>query len=456
MTLLVCHAHFYQPPREDPWTGTVPAEPSAAPNHDWNSRITRECYAALAAIPVGDDHDEPRRTLNGYDWLSFDAGPTLVRWLERERPDVVAAMQAGDRHAIARTGHGNAIAAPYHHIILPLASRREKVTEVRWGVREFRRIFGREPLGIWLPETAVDRETLEVVAAEGLRYTILAPDQVAEADPAGRPLRWSSGDHTLLLCCYDGPISHDIAFGDLLQDGNRFADRLMGAAAGRDVLGWATDGETFGHHHRWGDLGLGAMLDRIRRADGARLVSYDAVTATVPATGEAALVEPSSWSCSHGVGRWQADCGCRMDPATSQGWRVPLRQGLDALRRGVDDAIATSWQPAWGNRYERRNALGPDFTDADLPAEAQRLLEADRHAMVMFTSCASFFDDIARIEPWLVLRHAVRAMELLPADLATPMRATLEATLATAVSNEPGRDSAADLLNRPLPPDDRD
>lgn len=453
MTFLVCHAHCYQPPREDPWTGKVPAEPSAEPDHDWNERITRECYAALAAIPVG--VEESRRTLNGYAWLSFDVGPTLVRWLERERPEVVDAMREGDRAAIARTGHGNAMAAPYHHVILPLASRLEKVSEVRWGVREFRRVFGRDPLGIWLPETAVDGETLEVVAAEGLRYTILAPTQVTAPDPAGGPMRWSAGGRELLLCCYDGGIAHDIAFGDLLRDGGRFAERMLSAADGRAVVGWATDGETFGHHHQWGDLALGAMLDRVIGVTGVTVASYDAVVAAVGPGDEALLVEPSSWSCSHGVGRWQRNCGCRMDPATSQEWRQPLRDGLRALRTGIDGVLDRAWQPAWGDRTERREMLGPDFPGGDLPAQALRLLAADRHALAMFTSCAWFFDDIARIEPWLVLRHAVRALELLPPEDAAPLRGEFEATLATARSNVAGRDSGAGLLSRPTPPDDR-
>jgi hypothetical protein len=406
----------------------------------------------LAAIPVR----EGQATINAYEWLSFDVGPTLVRWLERERPEVVDAMREGDREAIARTGHGNAIVAPYHHVILPLASRRDKVSEVRWGVREFRRVFGRDPLGIWLPETAVDGETLEVVAAEGLRYTILAPSQVTAPDSGGRPMRWSAGSREVLLCCYDGGIAHDIAFGDLLQDGNRFAERMLSAAEGRTVVGWATDGETFGHHHQWGDLALGAMLDRVIGVTGVTVASYDAVVAAVGPGDEAVLVEPSSWSCSHGVGRWRGDCGCRMDPATRQEWRVPLRTGLVALRRGVDAVLDRRWHAAWGHRIERRDALGPDFTAGGLPEEARRLLEADRHAMAMFTSCAWFFDDIARIEPWLVLRHAVRALELLPTEDAAPLREELEAALAGAVSNRPSGESGAGLLSRPTPPDDRD
>lgn len=451
MTLVVGHLHCYQPPREDPWTGEVPAEPSAAPDHDWNERITGECYAPLAAIPVRDG----QATINAYQWLSFDVGPTLVRWLERRRPDVLAAMIAGDRAGIERAGHGNAIAAPYHHVILPLASRREKRTEVRWGVREFRRVFGRDPLGFWLPETAVDAETLEVLATEGLRYTVLAPHQVTAPDPAGRPQQWSGGGHQLLLCCYDGAIAHEIAFGDLLRDGGRFAEHVLSAVAGREVVAWATDGETFGHHHRWGDLALGAMLDRVAGAGEARSASFDAVVATVPAAGVATLVEPSSWSCAHGIGRWREDCGCRMDPATTQAWRVPLRRGLAELRLGIDAVLDRHWRAEWGDRTEHRDALGPDVTAGGLPEEARQLLEADRHAMAMFTSCAWFFDDIARIEPWLVLRHAVRALELLPHGEAAPLRGGLEATLATAVSNVDGRDNGAELLSRPTPPDDR-
>jgi alpha-amylase/alpha-mannosidase (GH57 family) len=431
----------------------VPLDLTAAPDHDWNERITRECYAPLAAVPIRNSDGEVTRTVNCYEWLSFDVGPTLARWLEREHRDVYQAMQAGDRQSVKRTGFGTAIAAPYHHVILPLASRREKVTEIRWGVREFRRTFGRDPLGIWLPETAVDAETLEVVAAEGIKYTVLAPGQVVNADPEGRPMRWKHGKSELLICCYDGELAHGVAFGDLLNDGERMAGRLKERAQGQVVTSLATDGETFGHHHKWGDLAVGTAIDRLVADSSVQVVGFDEVAMQVVPSTSAELVEPSSWSCSHGVERWRSDCGCRMSADNSQSWRAPLRLGLEQLRAGIDKSIESAWKSEWGDRTVLRNEFGPAFLDTQLPPKARRLLKAERHAMAMFTSCAWFFDDISRVEPWLVLRQAVRALELLDAEDAVALRQALDEGLSSAVTNLPNGYNAAQLLNLDSPPD---
>lgn len=452
MRSLVVHAHCYQPPREDPWLELVPREPSAAPDHDWNERITRECYRPLSRVRLLDASGRITAVHNAWSWLSFDVGPTLVNWLAEHAPDVIAAMVAGDRQAIERTGHGTAVAHPYHHIILPLASRADKRTEVRWGIREFTRTFGREPLGMWLPETAVDGETLEVLAEEGIRYTIVAPHQVSDAGSSGSPLRWTRDDHELLLLPYDGTLAHQVAFGDLLDDSSRLAARLENADH-EAVTTIATDGETYGHHHRFGDLAIGGLIARMSEHPTIRMVGADAVVTGIPAGDEVDLVEPTSWSCIHGVERWRSNCGCRDDPETQQEWRTPLRVGLGLLAAGLDEVVEREWPRDAGNRHEVRDIAGPMLDGAGpLPMSARRLLEAERHRLAMFTSCAWFFDDIARIEPRVVLRHAARALEFLPDDDGEALEEALLTALAEAESNDPTAGTGADIWKRDILP----
>jgi hypothetical protein len=450
---LVVHGHFYQPPREEPWLELVRRESAAAPDHDWNVRINRECYARLAQAPVLDEAGRIRALVNAYSWVSFDVGPTLFRWFDAHDPATGAAFVAGDRLSRERLGVGNAIAQPYHHIILPLASRRDKVTEVRWGIRDFTRRFGREPEGMWLPETAVDHETLEVLAEAGIRFTILAPHQVAQAPAWGRPGLWRSGTRELAVFVYDGAMAHDVAFSDALRDARRWHERLMheplASDGGPTVTSLATDGETFGHHHRHGDAALSALIDQVTRSASARFSNYGALLAAHPPTASVEVLERTAWSCTHDLGRWTGDCGCRMDHATSQAWRAPLREGLEELARTVHATVEAHWPLAAGDCWAARDAADPDLEGGGpLPTTARRLLEAERHALAMFTSCGWFFDDIARIEPPIVLRHAARAIEWLPPALQAPVRATLQARLGTAVSNDPTKGTGADLWHR--------
>lgn len=436
MRPVILHGHFYQPPREEPWLELVPRERSAAPDHDWNHRITRECYAPLAAVPVLDSIGRVEDVINAYAWCSFDAGATLIRWLESHAPDVVAAMVAGDQASRDRVGHGNAIAAPYHHVILPLASNRDKRTEIRWGIRDFIRRFGHAPLGMWLPETAVDGTTLEILIEEGIRFTILSPHQVVESPPHGGMGRWvGAGGRSLGIFTYDRDLAHDVPFGDLMTDGDRWATAITTGDGEYRAL--ATDGETFGHHRPEGARALGAVIHKLRQDP------YHAVTnfaTLLPALDEAAVVtvvEASSWSCSHGVERWRMDCGCRFDSHTNQAWRTPLRVGLDVVAQGIHAVVTREWPADAGDPWLVRDAAGPDLDGVpDLPVVARRLLEAERHSLAMFTSCAWFFDDLARIEPQLVLRHAARALEFLPALEADALDLTLRSALAQAWSNE--------------------
>ena len=445
---VILHGHFYQPPREEPWLELVPRERSAAPDHDWNARITRECYAPLAAARVSDAEGRVVDIINLYAWLSFNVGPTLFRWLDEHAPEVGAAMVAGDRASLARLGHGNAIAAPYHHTILPLASDRDKRTEVRWGIRDFMRRFGRPPRGMWLPETAADSATLQVLAEEGIQFTILAPHQVPELPAQGGVGRWTgTGGQQLVVCTYDGRLAHDVAFGDLLSAHGDLGARLLSTSGGFTAL--ATDGETFGHHHRGGDTTLAAGVARVRDADTHVLSNYAAVLAGMSDLPAVTLQEPGSWSCTHGVERWRMECGCRFDPHTQQAWRTPLRVGLDVVAQGIHAIVERDWPVEAGDPWTTRDRAGPDLDGVTgLPSEALRLLEAERHALAMFTSCGWFFDDIARIEPRLILRHAARALDFVPAADAEALETALRSALRRAESNDPTKGNGETIWDR--------
>jgi len=401
MRSIVIHGHFYQPPRDDPWTGTIPREANAAPFHDWNERIEQECYGPLARA-------------GSLASLSFDFGPTLFEWMEDAAPETYAAVLAADRAS------GNAIAMPYHHLILPLSPRRDKTTDVRWGIADFRRRFGREPEGMWLPETAVDDETLDVLAEEGIRFTILAPHQVERAPAGGLPgwYRTAAG-RRIALFIYDGPLSHDVAFGPLVNDAAAWTGRLTSATA--DVVAIATDGETYGHHHKGGDVTLARLFQALARRSDVRVENFAAVLARHPPRQEVGLVAPSSWSCPHGVERWRAECGCRAAPerATQQRWRAPLRAALEWLAAEVR-AI-----------FERDGRALPTALEHQL--------------LRMFTSCGWFFDDIAGIESVIVLRSAARAIEFAGPSEAPRLEAGLLERLALAPSNDPAVGSGREL-----------
>jgi len=457
---VVLHGHFYQPPRENPWLDVVETEASAAPYHDWNRRVEQECYRAVAAARVPDASGRIARIVNTLAWISFDFGATLLEWMEVEAPRTYGAVLDADRESRRRVGFGNAVAAPFHHVILPLSTRRDKVTEVRWGIADFRRRFGREPEGMWLPETAVDDDTLDVLAAHGIAFTILGPHQVGHAPADGRPLRYrTGGGREIALFVYDGPLSHDVAFGTLLDDAYAWARRLLGeAAAGGAVDGMvslATDGETFGHHHRFGEMALAKVLDLVAARPDAAVTNYAAVLAARPPVERATLVAPSAWSCPHGVERWRSDCGCRIAPERhwNQKWRAPLRAALDWLadelhgvfaREGgalftdplaARDAYAESFGPPGGERdplaAQARRGLSPEEA-----VRARELLLMERDALALFTSCAWFFDDIGGLEPLESLRYAAHAIELTGAA-APALHRELAERLSAAHSNDP-------------------
>ena len=378
----IIHAHLYQPPREDPRTGEYPVEPGAAPFHDWNEKIAVECYRPIAPL---------------LDRVSFNVGATLFEWLDRRAPDISRAYVEADRASIARLGLGSAIAMPYHHLILPLASRRDKEIEVRWGIRDFEKRYGRSPEGMWLPETAVDLETLDVLAAAGITFTALASHQVEIPPPFGQPAAVrTAGNRRIAVFVYDGKLSHDVAFGALLKDPRDWLTRLTLPAD--DIrtpvcIDIATDGETFGHHHTTGIATLRAVLDGLD-ATGLEALNYSTFLARHPPRTFARIVERTSWSCAHGIERWRSNCGCRLVAGTSQEWRKPLREAFDWLR-GEIDALLVS-----------QGAVIPQD-----PAVARKTQPMDWHARRMFSSCGWFFDHISGVEPRICIAHAERACE---------------------------------------------
>jgi len=510
---VVIHGHFYQPPREDPWLEEVEAQPSAAPYHDWNARVNAECYRSVVAARIPGEEGRIQEIINALRFISFNFGPTLLTWMEREAPRTYRAILEADRLSrTAHGGHGNALAQAYHHTILPLASRRDKITEVRWGMEDFRRRFGRDPEGMWLPETAVDDETLDVLAQEGIRFTIVAPHQVEAPPRSGLPgLYRTGGGRYIALFVYDGPLSHDVAFGHLLKDAETWVARMArdpgessrkeggllleggpgaisrGETAGpgdrvqekpedsvilpRKLVALATDGETYGHHHRFGEMALAAAIHALRSTPGIRLENFATFLNHSPARDEVALVEPSSWSCPHGVERWRGDCGCKMNPGsdTQQEWRTGLRDAMTWLAEGIHRRFEIEAPPLLGDPWEARNEYGrvvggaeslTQFLSRKLPAShtgvdrvrAGELLESERNALRLFTSCGWFFDDLAGIEPIQILRYAARALDLLGPGTET-LGAGFLARLRTAVSNEdPPRDGSTLFLQEASPP----
>lgn len=470
---VVIHGHFYQPPRDDPWLETVEAQPSAEPFHDWNERITEECYRAVVAARIPGPEGRIANIVNTLEFISFNFGPTLLEWMEGKAPETYRSILEADvKSARATGGHGNAIAQAHHHTILPLASRREKVSEVRWGMADFRKRFGRDPVGMWLPETAVDGKTLDVLAQEGIAFTIVAPHQVKEPPPNGLPgLYRASGGRWVALFVYNGPLSHGVAFGSLLNDAEKWAKDIVGPT-GKDPVGnpegedaaarkpgsgrlvsIATDGETYGHHHRFGEMGLAAVLDLLHKDRQVRVENFSSFLSRNPPQHEVELIEPSSWSCLHGVERWRSDCGCKMDPAqeTQQEWKVGLRDAVEWLASKAHQIYETEAAPLLGDPWAARDMYGPRANTDTNDVRALELLELERQALRLFSSCGWFFDDLARVEPIQLLRYAARALELTGSQQPELEEGFLE-RLDTAFSNEiPPRSGRAIFLEEAKP-----
>ena len=451
MERYICiHGHFYQPPRENAWLEVIEVQDSAHPYHDWNERIAAECYAPNTASRILDAKGIIRNIINNYSRISFNFGPTLLSWMEENDPETYEAVLRADAESASRfSGHGSALAQVYNHAIMPLCNARDKETQVYWGIKDFVFRFKRHPEGMWLAETAVDLETLELLAKYGIKFTILAPRQARAVRNVGAKA-WQEVDEALLdtrrpytcqlpsgksitIFFYHGGLSQSVAFNGLLNDGDRFAQALMDgfdARTERQLVNIATDGETYGHHHKHGDMALAYCLDEIDSSNNARLTNYGEYLAMTDVVDEVQIHENSSWSCVHGVERWRDNCGCNTGghPEWHQLWRKPLREALDWLRDQLARIynfegsliLKDPWQAR--NEYisvilDRRDEVVDRFLKEHSSVDTQanhilRLLEMQRHSMLMFTSCGWFFDEVSGIETTQILQYACRAIQL--------------------------------------------
>ncbi len=408
------HGHFYQPPRENPWTGQVERQPSAGADHDWNARIARECYGPNAEARVVDGQGRLSDLVDNYAFMSFDFGPTLLSWLERERPAIHAAVVAADAASVKRLGHGSAVAQAYHHSILPLADPRDRRTELVWGLADFKRRFGRDAEGLWLPECAADVATLAEAAALGVKFVILEPGQAEGPVTPGVPYKWKGLGQELAVFFYDGPLSRAVAFERAMAHSGAFARRMaqaLPATAEDGLCLLATDGESYGHHDAFAEMGLAHLLTRDLPAAGLETVNLAWYLAKHPPRLTVKLKPgATSWSCAHGVERWRSDCGCGREGSASLAWRAPLRAALDGLRERLA-ALYEKTGPGWAARdayielasvhspedeekFLARHA--PDARDPEARARALTALEMQRHALMMFTSCGWFFGAVER------------------------------------------------------------
>jgi alpha-amylase/alpha-mannosidase (GH57 family) len=494
MNYVCVHGHFYQPPRENPWLETVEFQDSAYPYHDWNERVTAECYAPNAAARILDADNRIVRIVNNYEKISFNFGPTLLSWLQEKAPRVYQSILEGDRGSASRySGHGSALAQAYNHMIMPLANQRDRVTQVQWGIRDFRHRFGRQPEGMWLPETAVDLETLEILAAAGIKFTILAPRQAHRVRRiGGRSWKDVSGDRIdptrayqvrlpskrkITAFFYDGPISRAVAFEGLLNNGEAFANRLVsGFSEQRDwpqLMHIATDGESYGHHHHYGDMALAYALEHIEEKSLAKLTNYAEYLEQNPPTHEVEIFENSSWSCVHGVERWKSNCGCNTGghEGWNQQWRGPLRQALDWLRDTLapkyEEKARSLLKDPWAardayidvildrseeslQRFFQQHAVR-DLNDEER-VTALKLLEMQRYAMLMYTSCGWFFDELSGIETVQVIEYAGRAVQLADALFEGSVEPAFLERLTHAKSNIPEHRDGAVIYEKFVKP----
>ncbi len=489
------HGHFYQPPRENPWLEEIEFQDSAYPYRDWNERITYECYAPNACSRILDSQDLIINIVNNYAKMSFNFGPTLLVWLQRHHPDIYQAiLQADELSQQQFSGHGSAIAQAYNHMIMPLANDRDKRTQIHWGIKDFEHHFKRKPEGMWLPETAVDTKTLEILAENKVRFTILSPHQALKIARLGendwqkvheanlnpqRPYlcRLPSGKE-IVIFFYDAPIARDVAFGGLLHNGGNFANRLLGAFPKEHqdsrLVHVATDGETYGHHRRFGNMALAYCLNYIESNQLAQITNYGEFLDKNPPQYEVKIIENSSWSCFHGVERWRANCGCRIGTYShwNQEWRAPLREALDWLRDQLiplyERDMCLYFPDPWSIRDEyidillnRSKPNVENFFKRYAPQQLSlkdwfkilKILEMQRHAMLMYTSCGWFFDDISGIESTQIIQYAARTIQLAHELWGLDCESDFIKRLETAKSNLPKYKNGAVIYKKNIKPE---
>lgn len=494
---LTIHGHFYQPPRENPWLEAIELQDSALPFHDWNERINKECYNPNSVSKIVDSRNRILDVVNNYEHMSFNFGPTLLSWMEKFAPHTYERIIKADiESTMEHNGHGNAIAQVYNHMIMPLANEHDKQTQVKWGIKDFEYRFGRKPEGMWLAETAVDDDTLRVLEENGIKFTILSPYQALKIRKDGakewQDVSWGNIDPArsyryyiksapgkfIDLFFYDGAISRSVAFDELLKDGNKFSKRLKeGVSDLRDypqLVNIATDGESYGHHTKFGDMALAYVLQIKAKDEGFKITNYAEYLENYRSDYEADIKQASSWSCFHGVGRWKEDCGCSTGghPGWNQKWRKPLREALDYLRdefAKIFEAEAPKYYKngPWEVRnnyisvildrgslsvekFQQENFL-PTLSD-EAKVKAMELLEIQRQAMLMYTSCGWFFSEISSIEPVQLMKYAARAMQLASGFTKKQLEKHFLEILSEAKSNIPEMGTGKDIFERFVKP----
>ena len=493
---LTIHGHFYQPPRENPWLEAIELQDSALPFHDWNERINKECYNPNSISKIVDNRNRILDVVNNYEHMSFNFGPTLLSWMEHFAPLTYERIIKADIESVSEhSGHGNAMAQVYNHIIMPLANENDKQTQIKWGIRDFEYRFGRKPEGMWLAETAVDDETLKFLEENGIKFTVLSPYQALkfrqEGDKDWQDVSWGNIDPArsyryyiksapgkfIDLFFYDGAISRSVAFDELLKDGNKFIKRLKeGISDCRDypqLINIATDGESCGHHTKFGDMALSYVLKIRAKDEGFKITNYAEYLDKYRSNCEVDIKQASSWSCFHGVGRWKEDCGCSTGghPGWNQKWRKPLRDALDYLRDELIVVFENEGQKYFDNVWNVRNKyinvildrnemnvkkfqqenFKPDLTDDD-KVHAMELLEIQRQAMLMYTSCGWFFSEISGIETVQIMKYAARAMQLASRFTSKNLEEKFLEILSQAKSNIPEFGTGKDIFERFVKP----
>ena len=495
------HGHFYQPPRENPWLETVETQDSAAPYHDWNERVCAESYAPNGAARVVNNKNQIIRIVNNYARMSLDFGPTLLSWLKENAPRTYQMLLDGERRSRRRfKGHSSAMAQVYNHVIMPLANRRDRITQIRWGIADYLHHYGTPPEGMWLAETAADAETLELLAQHGIKFTVLAPHQCKRVRPlkdeaGGSAIVWitplaNSLDTThpylvrfdsglsIAVFFYDGPTSRAIAFEGLLNSGEAFAARLKAGfkdGSQPQLVSVATDGESYGHHHKHGEMALAYASRLLEQDKTVKLANYASFLAQFPPEWECEIEDNTSWSCVHGVERWRSNCGCNGGkPGWNQAWRQPLREALDELRDAIAPLTEDEGAKLFKDVWAARDAYIKVILDRDVDSQdhffkqnqshpldqvervrALQLMEMQRHAQLMYTSCGWFFDDISGIETVQVIAYAARVLQLaqkLFGGQAAALEPAFVARLGEAKSNAPSAGDGARIYKEKVGP----
>lgn len=493
---LTIHGHFYQPPRENPWLETIEVQDSALPYHDWNERVTAECYTPNSVSKIVTQDNKILDIVNNYSYMSFNFGPTLLSWMEQYSPYTYKRIMQADKQSAERNnGHGNAMAQVYNHIIMPLANKNDKYTQILWGIRDFQYRFGHSPEGMWLAETACDDETMEALIDCGIKFTVLSPYQAksirklntdkwtdvswGSIDPARAYRYYIKSDRSkyIDLFFYDGSISKSVAFDELLVDGNKFISRLKdGISNIRDynqLVHIATDGESYGHHTKFGDMALSYILKIKAKDEGFEITNYANYLEQEGVQYEVDIKDVSSWSCAHGVGRWKEDCGCSTGGGYgwNQKWRKPLREALDYLRDELikicEEQGSKYFKDFWQARNEYINVILNRNSDTisefiknnqkynldkvDI-TKALKLMEIQRQAMLMYTSCGWFFSEISGLETTQIMKYAARAIQLASSFTNKDIESNFVKILSNAQSNIHGFGTGQDVYEKFVKP----